>query len=404
MIMIKNFSDINEIEKRTFYYLCGFSLFLPISKALGNIFMALSILGMIHRLYRKNDDVKIIFSEYKNIFATIGILFAAVVISALSSADILFGLKSFVDKYIGHILVLFPIILICLDREKILKLVQILLAGVFISNLAVIVQGIKNLDGIWRFGGFLTAMAQGSLIGIILPLYAVLILHIQKKSLRIYFVFAAVVAVVALLFNGTRGVYLSSAILIPAMILIYSRKNLKAFGIVIAILLVVGGMFVFALNSAATSETVSDMRAKSNSERMLVWTSAFNMFKDHPIFGVGYGQYKFEYKEKYISPYAKEPYLEHAHSNILQLLAECGILGAASFVFMWGYLTFYSLRRWFKDKKFEWLLFFCVLSGFMLHGLTEFNFETSVPSKFLWYSLGLCIAYDKISKNSAGVY
>ena len=393
--MLKNFSDINEIEKRTFYYLCGFSLFLPISKAAGNIFLALSILGMFHRLYRKNDDVKIIFGEYKKIFASIVFLFAAVFLSALSSADILFGLKSFADKYIGHILILFPVILIRLDKEKVLKLVQLLLAGVLIGNLAVIVQGVRNIDGIWRFGGFLTPMSQGSLIGIFLPLYVILTLHIQKKSLRLFFVLSAAVAVVALLFNGTRGVYLSSAILIPAMILIYSRKNLKAFGIVIVILLAVGGFFVTALNSATTSSTVSTMRARSNSERMLVWTSALQMFKDHPVFGVGYGQYKFEYKEKYISPEAKETYLEHAHSNIFQLLAECGILGAASFVVMWGYLTYYSLRRWFKDKNFEWLLFFCVLSGFMLHGLTEFNFETAVPIKTLWYSLGLCIAYDK---------
>jgi hypothetical protein len=78
-------------------------------------------------------------------------------------------------------------------------------------------------------------------------------------------------------------------------------------------------------------------------------------------------------------------------------LAECGIIGAATFLSMWGYLTYFSLWRWFKDKNFEWLLFFCVLWGFMLHGLTEFNFETSVPSKVLWYSLGLCIAYSRLN-------
>jgi len=399
MIMIENFSNITEIEKRTFYYLCGFSLFLPISKAAGNIFMVLSILGMIHRLYRKNDDVKIIFSEYKKIFASIAALFVAVLISALTSADILFGVKSWLDKYIGHILVLFPVMFICLDRKKILTLVQLLFVGVFISNLSVIVQGFKNFDGIWRYGGFLTPMAQGSVIGIFLPLYVVLFLQIQKKSLRIYFTVAAFVGIVALLFNGTRGVWLSTIILIPLMVLLYSRKNLKLFAAVVAILIIGGGIFVTALHSSKSADTTSDLRAKSNSERMLVWTSAFQMFKDNPIFGVGYGQYKDAYQTKYISPDAKETYLEHAHSNIFQLLAECGIIAASTFLLMWGYLSYFSLRRWFKDKNFEWLVFFCVLWGFMLHGLTEFNFETSVPSRIFWYSLGLCIGYSKISKN-----
>lgn len=397
MTMFEKFSSVDEIEKRTFYYLCGFSLFLPVSKAAGNIFFALSILGMIHRLYRKNDDVKIIFSEYKKIFVSIAALSAAVLVSALTSADIELGVISWFDKYVGHIAVMFPVMLICIDEQKILKLVKCLFAGVFISNFAVIVQGFLNFNGIWRFGGSLTPMAQGSLIGIFLPLYALLILHVKNKSLRIYFLVAAVVAVVALLFNGTRGVYLSSAILIPAMMLIYSRKNLKAFGIVIVILLAVGGMFVVALNSAATSTMVSNMRAQSNNERMLVWTSAFQMFKDNPIFGIGYGQYKTAYQTTYISPDAKETYLEHAHNNTLQMLAACGIFGAVTFLYMWGYLTYFSLRHWFKDKKFEWLLFFCVLWGLMLHGLTEFNFETSVPSKIFWYSLGLCIAYGKLN-------
>ena len=182
------------------------------------------------------------------------------------------------------------------------------------------------------------------------------------------------------------------------MVLLYSRKNLKAFAAVIAILAVVGGIFVTALNSAATSSMVSNMRAQSNNERMLVWTSAFQMFKDNPIFGIGYGQYKNAYQNKYISPDAKEKGLEHAHNNVLQMLATCGIVGAAAFLLLWGYLTYFSLRRWFKDKKFEWLLFFCVLWGLMLHGMTEFNFETSVPSKIFWYSLGLCIAYSRIEK------
>lgn len=395
---MEKFSSVNEIERRTFYYLCGFSLFLPISKALGNIFLALSVLGMLHRLYRKRDDVKLILSEYKNIFGSIAILFAAVLISALLSADAVFGVKSFLDKYIGHVLASFPVMLISCDRRQILTLVKILFAGVFVSNAAVLVQGFKNFDGIWRFGGFLTPMTQGSLIGVILPLYAALILHVQEKSWRVYFGFAGAVSILALLFNGTRGVWLSTLILIPAVILLYSRKNLKALGIVVVILAVVGGIFVTALNSAATSTTIADMRAKSDSERILVWKSAFQMFRDNPIFGVGYGQYKDAYQNKYISPYAQETYLEHAHSNLFQMLATCGIIGAAAFLYMWGYLTYYSLRRWFRDKNFEWLLYFCVLWGTMLHGLTEFNFETSVTSKIFWYGLGLCIAYNRTRK------
>ena len=402
MNVLKNFSNIAEIERRTFYYLCGFSFFLPFSKAAGNIFLALSILGMFHRLYRKNDDVKFIFVEYKKIFLTIAALFTAVLISALSSADILFGLKSFAHKYIGHVAIMFPVILICRDKEKVLKLLKLLLAGVFISNFSVIAEGILNFNNLWRFGGFLGSMVQGSLIAMILPVYAVLILRVENKMWRIYFIIAAVVAFLAMLFNGTRGVWAIIPILIPMVVLICAKSKLKAAAVLFSIFLIVVGIFMATPNLSARVATITDLQMQSNSERLLMWQSAINMFKDNPILGVGYGQYKTAYQTKYISPLAKEKKLEHAHSNIFQMLAACGIIGTATFIFMWGYFSYFSLRRWFKNKELEWLLFFCVLWGFMLHGLTEFNFETSVPSRFFWYALSLCIAYSGAQKIDGG--
>lgn len=397
MNALKNFSNLAEIERRTFYYLCGFSFFLPISKAAGNIFLALSILGMIHRLYRKHDDAKFIFVEYKKIFATIAALFAAVLISALSSADILFGLKSFAHKYIGHVAIMFPVILICRDKEKILNLLKLLLAGIFISNFIVIVQGILNFNNSWRFGGTLMTMTQGTLIAMILPVYAVLIMHVQKKSWRIALIIAAAVAFLALLLNGTRGVWVIIPILVPAAVLIYAKNKLKAAAVLLSIFFIIAGIFATTPNLSARFATITNLQMQSNSERLLMWQSALEMFEDNPILGVGYGQYKTAYQTKYISPLAKERNLEHAHSNIFQMLAACGIVGTATFIFMWGYFSYFSLRRWFKGRKIEWLLFFCVLWGLMLHGLTEFNFETAVPSKFFWYALSLCIAYSSIS-------
>ena len=402
MNVLKNFSNIAEIERRTFYYLCGFSFFLPFSKAAGNIFLALSILGMFHRLYRKNDDVKFIFVEYKKIFLTIAALFTAVLISALSSADILFGLKSFAHKYIGHVAIMFPVILICRDKEKVLKLLKLLLAGVFISNFSVIAEGILNFNNLWRFGGFLGSMVQGSLIAMILPVYAVLILRVENKMWRIYFIIAAVVAFLAMLFNGTRGVWAIIPILIPMVVLICAKSKLKAAAVLFSIFLIVVGIFMATPNLSARVATITDLQMQSNSERLLMWQSAINMFKDNPILGVGYGQYKTAYQTKYISPKARDKTLVHAHSNILQMLAACGIIGTATFIFMWGYFSYFSLRRWFKNKELEWLLFFCVLWGFMLHGLTEFNFETSVPSRFFWYALSLCIAYSGAQKIDGG--
>ena len=126
-----------------------------------------------------------------------------------------------------------------------------------------------------------------------------------------------------------------------------------------------------------------------------MWESALKMFEDHPLLGIGYGQYTRAYQTQYISPDAKEPQQQHAHNNFIQLLAECGLIGAAAFLLVWAYFSYFSLSGWLKRKNLADLLFFCVLWGLMLHGLTEYNFETSVPSKIFWYALGLCLAYDR---------
>ena len=392
-----SFSKIEDIEKRTFFYLCGFSFFLPLSKAVGNIFLALSILGLIHRLFIKNDDVKLIFHEYKKIFYTIAFLLAAVFISALTSADVLYGVKKFLEKYISHIAAMLPILFISCDKQKIFTLIKLLFAGVFFSNLSVVIQGFLHFHkDVWRFSGFLPLMSQGSLLAIFLPVYAVLIMHVQNSRLRKFLIISAVVGFLALLFNGTRGVWVSTAIFLPVVVLIYAKNKFKAVGFLLAMLMVVGGIF---LTTPALSErlaTIPNLQMQSNSERLLMWQSALNMFEDNPIFGVGYGQYKFAYQNEYILPEARERTLEHAHNNLIQMLAECGIVGAAAFIFLWGYFSYFSLRCWFKEKNIAWLLFFCGLWGMMLHGLTEFNFETSVNSKIFWYSLGLCIIYTQI--------
>ena len=407
MNMIKNFSNLNKIEQRTFYYLCGASFFMSMSTALENIFFALAILGMIHRLFFKSDDVKLIVYKYRKIFYTILILMAAVLVSAFNSGFITAGLKAFLNDYIFHILVIFPLFVIPKAKNKIITLFAFMIFGIFITNFLVVVEALQNISkDVWRFGGILKVMIQGSLIAMFLPVYIVLAMHIKNIRLKAIFIFVSVIGFLALIFNGTRGVWLAMLILLPAVVLIYSRKKIQSLVIVILSLVLVSGIFLATPNLSARFATITDMQMQSNSERLLMWKSAWQMFKDNPIFGIGYGQYKDAYQTKYISPKAKERDLEHAHSNIMQMLAACGIVGLVAFLYMWGYFSYYSLRRWFKDKTIEWLLFFCVLSGMMLNGLTEFNFETAILGKFFWYSLGLCIAYSNLNStqklNSSG--
>ena len=390
----QSLKKVNLIEKYLFYFLCGFSFFLPLSKAAGNIFLFLSLLTFVIRIFYKRDDLSKKFLQHKKIFVAVGMFLFAIFLSALGSNSPVHGVARFLERYFLHVAIIFPVIFISFDRDKIILLAKLLFVGALLSNLTVIIQAVPRLDEeVWRFGGVLGIMPQGTLLAMFLPVYVLSALHFKERRLKIFSVFAVFIGIVSILFTGTRGAWLAVLVLVPIAVLIYSQKKLRNLGAIFVALSIIFGIVFVTPALSNRVETITDLHMQSNSERLLMWQSALQMFKDHPILGVGYGSYKDAYQNEYISPLAKERTLEHAHNNFIQMLAECGIVGFLAFNFMWIYLCYFALKGWAKEKNFAYLLYFCILLGIILHGFTEYNFETSVPSKIFWYALGLCLAF-----------
>ena len=392
-------SKVDKVEKFLFWFLCGFAISLPLSKAATNIFLALALVAFFVRIFYKRDDFSKILREYKNIFAVIIFLLAAVFISALTSDFVLQGVKRFLERYVLHMIMIFPTLLVIRDREKILKLVKLLICGALLSHLTVIIQAVPRLsEAEWRFGGVLSGMIQGSLLAMFLPVYILLFLHFKERRLKIFFCLASILGTISLLLTGTRGAWVAAVILIPLVILIYAEKKLKNLGAILVAISILGGVILLTPTLSNRVATITDLQMQSNSERLLMWQSAWQMFKDNPVFGVGYGSYKVAYQTKYISPLAKDKTLEHAHNNFFQMLGECGIVGFSAFILMLIYFSYFCLRGWAKEKNIAYLMYFSVLWGMALHGLTEFNFETSMTSKIFWFALALCLAYNNSQK------
>jgi O-antigen ligase len=65
-------------------------------------------------------------------------------------------------------------------------------------------------------------------------------------------------------------------------------------------------------------------------ERMANWQAAWSMAMDHPLVGIGPGNYSFVYPDYYIGMWAE--ILPHAHNLYLNMFAEAGILGLVAFL------------------------------------------------------------------------
>ena len=218
-----------------------------------------------------------------------------------------------------------------------------------------------------------------------------------KKSWRLGLGFLWLLSLAALIVNGTRGAWLAVIFLLMLLGVTLLRKYKKALA---------AGSVVFALLIGIAGQhgglqervhTLGDASFQSNSERLLMWQSAWAMFLDHPLVGVGAQNYEYQYQNHYISPLAKERGQMHAHSNIFQILAEQGVVGFSAFCLLFGLILWRGWRGMRRGIFWGYLLMVATV-GILLQGLTEFNFGNAAVIRLYWFFAGLAMAGMKISE------
>ncbi len=132
-------------------------------------------------------------------------------------------------------------------------------------------------------------------------------------------------------------------------------------------------------------------------------TVGFRMFLDHPILGVGVGNYP-AYYQQYSRELGMDPRLtdRSAHSLYLQIASETGLVGLAVFAFILWKL-FKGIRRAKEDflaagnpalaglaTTFGIAMIGYLTAGIFLH--------TAFP-KYLWLLIGIGLAIPQIAKN-----
>lgn len=366
------------------------------SIAIGNIFLGVLTLCFFIQLYKKQISFN---QDYKEYFIAISLFIISMLLSAVFSGDITYGLKRWADMWIWRFMPFVVVIFLLNNYFDAKKVMLTGFAGITVASVYAVYQG---LSGMSRANGFYGhPMTLGGWLCIFLPL--LLIEFFERKLLGKYYWLAGLafcICSAGIVFNATRGAWLAVSIVCAVLLIYYmfkSKRNLAVSIIFIALISVVlfnNTKFMHRL------DTIDDFdKYQSNTERILMWQSAWNMFKDHPILGVGLGQYKENYQQKYISPEAKEPQLSHAHNNFLQMLAENGIVGFAGFVIMFGYIIFKNLIAWVKVKNVYALMIVSATVCLLLQGFTEYNVGNSAVIKMYCLVLGICVLLSELQKD-----
>lgn len=158
--------------------------------------------------------------------------------------------------------------------------------------------------------------------------------------------FSLGLALVMVVLSGSRAALLA---LLGAVPIWFSRLGSRWSYIP---LMLSGVLVVLALYSGLSSHlerlsTVTDLSYTNNQSRLEIWAVAWRAFLEHPLTGIGIGEFQFYYRD-HVPPNAIERDATHAHNLFLNVLAEAGLLGLLGFLILWGgvVVRVWQLRQW----------------------------------------------------------
>lgn len=270
--------------------------------------------------------------------------------------------------------------------------------------------------------------SYGAIIAMYLPVLVGLYFIYKDSSgwIRFLIIILTLIYVFALIFSYTRAAWLSVIVAICVLLAIRFRIRLWHIGMTMAILILLFISFqtriMIALeqneqdSSADIAEHIKSIANittdASNMERINRWKCAFRMFSEKPFFGWGPGTYMFNYapfQRSYdrtiISTNAAN--LGNAHSEYIGPLAESGVIGTLSFIFIIVVVAITVFRLYKnlpgKENRIILLAVSLGLVTYLVHGMLNNFLDTDKASAPFWGFIAVIVALEVYHNNKSSV-
>lgn len=275
-----------------------------------------------------------------------------------------------------------------------------IVAGTNVLN-TVVIQEIWKVHAIKRiYGPFASpnhlAMVMESILPFLLLNTVYLIKNVHRESparekvLTVLSIVTSVLAVGAILLTRSRGgiagFLLGAVFAFCALFLNHTHlSGLKKIS-ALALVFVLSGAVVFGV-------TVNYLNRKYDPERVLLLTSAYHMWQDHPLYGVGIGRWNEVYRAHYMLKGAREPKLSLPHNNIANFFSGAGVLGGGGFVLFMLSVLYVLLRalRTQPDNHYIYAMLW-VWIAISVHGMVDNSFFGRYNDRLLFAMLGVALA------------
>lgn len=213
----------------------------------------------------------------------------------------------------------------------------------------------------------------------------------------------AVLTLFIILSQG-RGTWLAVGLTYIATSILYKNKR----NILVGVAAASGSLVIFFFNIFNIKNRVMssfDFSAgNAQGVRLTLWQVNFEIFKDYPIFGIGFYE-NIRLLDKYyemlnvinIENSSSVNYLNHAHNQIMQIMVGSGTVGTISFIALMGisfkyYKNIYVNSQDINIKRVA-LGATLTLAVFLLTGLVDAPLMVNESRNFLFLILGCTLGY-----------
>ena len=393
--MLKKFS----LNRAMYGVVLAMALFVTISTALATVAVALGVIFIAVEFFRTKK-----FPKFdRDILKVLAIYFSAQILIAATSLEPATSFREVFGEMHRFLPLIFAMTFVK-DKSQLRGVLIATLISSLINDAAGIYQYfVKGEDRALGLVYSPTFFASSMLMQIPVMIFTAIEFS-ETKFLRYGAIFTAALSLLCLGLSMTRGAWLAFTVTIFAFAMFekkYRVLTAKLFAAVFVIFLI-----VLATSPKLQDRigTLTDINFQSNTERILMWKSSIEIFKDYPIHGIGQKMFEKVYNEHYISPEAKErPDKFHSghsqpHNNFLFAATEGGIIGIAAFIGLHAYLfrRFYVQYKNESSMKFSaGLTLLLIFTALHLEGLTDTNFsQVKLMREFLLIS-GSLMALNK---------
>lgn len=220
-----------------------------------------------------------------------------------------------------------------------------------------------------------------------------------RRLLASLFAFLAVLAVIA---SGTRGslIGLSAGCGFLAVWYIRSKKlPLKKTLPVVFVFLVIAGAAAIPM-SGRLAELDPEAREQGTLQvRKLIWSGAYSVFLQNPLFGHGPGSFQILYPEHRNPDYSilgVSHNTLHTHCEYLEILVDLGVIG----IILWGFVLFFSLKK-FSNASPVRMGAFAGIAGMLAEAMVSVHLRWP-PTAWLLSFLFLVFIASETRRSSPG--